>query len=54
MMWIGSCEPNSSWISHTRSISDHARTNMALIGEFLPVEFRVDDVAPGVRAVRVA
>ncbi|HRQ88624.1 MAG TPA: RNA 3'-terminal phosphate cyclase [Bacteroidia bacterium] len=41
-------------VFHTRSISDHARTNMALIGEFLPVEFRVDDVAPGVRAVRVA
>lgn len=37
---------------HTRGISDHTKTNIDLIGQFLPVTFEISDVSPGVRAVR--
>jgi RNA 3'-terminal phosphate cyclase (ATP) len=37
---------------HTRGISDHTKTNIDLIGQFLPVNFEISDVSPGVRAVR--
>lgn len=39
-------------VFHTLSITDHTRTNMALIGQFLPVAFEVSEIAPGVRGVR--
>ena len=38
---------------HTLYISDHTRTNMALIEQFLPVKFSVEDIAPGVRAIQM-
>ena len=38
---------------HTLSITDHTRTNMALIEQFLPVKFSVEDIAPGVRAIQL-
>jgi RNA 3'-terminal phosphate cyclase (ATP) len=39
-------------VFHTLSITDHTRTNMALIEQFLPVKFSVEEVGPGVKAVR--
>ncbi|MBU6180354.1 MAG: RNA 3'-terminal phosphate cyclase [Verrucomicrobia bacterium] len=41
-------------VFHTRDISDHTRTNLKLITGFLPVRFEVNDVAPGVRSVRIS
>ncbi len=38
-------------VFHTLTITDHTRTNMTLIEQFLPVRFAVEEVAPGVRAV---
>ncbi len=38
-------------VFHALSITDHSRTNMELIEKFLPVSFRVEDVAPGVRSI---
>lgn len=38
---------------HTRGITDHTRTNVDLIGRFLPVKFEIGEIAPGVRSVRV-
>ncbi|MCX6855372.1 MAG: RNA 3'-terminal phosphate cyclase [Verrucomicrobia bacterium] len=40
-------------VFHTLSITDHTRTNMALIEQFLPVKFGVEEIAPGVKAVMV-
>lgn len=40
-------------VFHTLTISDHTRTNMALIEQFLPVKFSVEEVRPYVKAVRV-
>jgi RNA 3'-terminal phosphate cyclase len=42
-----------SGVFHTRGISDHTRTNIDLIGRFLPVTFEIAEVAPGVKAVSV-
>ena len=42
----------SGGVFHTLSITDHTRTNMALIEQFLPVKFSVEEFGPGVRAVR--
>jgi RNA 3'-terminal phosphate cyclase (ATP) len=39
-------------VFHTLSITDHTRTNMALIEQFLPVKFSAEEIGPGVRAVR--
>ncbi|MFN0129782.1 MAG: RNA 3'-terminal phosphate cyclase [Verrucomicrobiales bacterium] len=39
-------------VFHTNSITNHTRTNVDLIQRFLPVRFTIDDVSPGVRAVR--
>jgi len=38
-------------VFHTLTITDHTETNMALIEQFLPVKFTVDEVSPGVKAV---
>lgn len=38
---------------HTISITDHSRTNMALIEQFLPVKFSVKELDGGVKAVTV-
>lgn len=38
-------------VFHTLTITDHTRTNMALIEQFLPVEFAVEEMKPGVKAV---
>lgn len=38
-------------VFHTLTITDHTRTNMALIDQFLPVKFAVEEVEPGVKAV---
>ncbi|MGV3659857.1 MAG: RNA 3'-terminal phosphate cyclase [Prosthecobacter sp.] len=38
-------------VFHTLTITDHTRTNMALIEQFLPRRFAVEDVEPGVKAV---
>jgi RNA 3'-terminal phosphate cyclase (ATP) len=40
-----------SGVFHTLSITDHSRTNMALIEQFLPVCFRVTEADGGVRQV---
>lgn len=40
-------------VFHTLSITDHTRTNMALIEQFLPVKFAVEEIGPGVKAVRL-
>jgi RNA 3'-terminal phosphate cyclase (ATP) len=39
---------------HTRGISDHTKTNIDLIGRFLPVTFEIAEVAPGVKSVSVS
>lgn len=39
-------------VFHTVSITDHTRTNMALIEQFLPVRFTVKEISPGVREVK--
>lgn len=39
---------------HTRGISDHTKTNIDLIGRFLPVTFEIAEVAPGVKRVSVS
>ncbi len=41
-------------IFHTLSITDHTRTNMALIEQFLPVKFSVEEIGPGLKGVRVS
>ncbi len=38
-------------VFHTLTITDHTETNMALIEQFLPRRFAVEEVAPGVKAV---
>lgn len=38
-------------VFHTLTITDHTQTNMALIEQFLPVKFTVEEVLPGVKAV---
>ncbi len=38
-------------VFHTLSITDHSRTNMALIEQFLPVKFTVEEREAGVRCV---
>lgn len=38
-------------VFHTLSITDHTRTNIALIERFLPVKFSGEEVGPGVKAV---
>jgi RNA 3'-terminal phosphate cyclase (ATP) len=38
-------------VFHTLSITDHSRTNMALIEQFLPVKFSVKELDAGVKAV---
>lgn len=38
-------------VFHTMAITDHTRTNIALIEQFLPVRFTVEEVAPGIKAV---
>ncbi|WP_395743187.1 RNA 3'-terminal phosphate cyclase [Prosthecobacter sp.] len=38
-------------VFHTVAISDHTRTNMALIEQFLPVKFAVEEPAPGVKSI---
>lgn len=38
-------------VFHTLSITDHTRTNMALIEQFLPVKFSVEELDAGVKAV---
>lgn len=37
---------------HTLTLTNHTRTNIALIEQFLPVKFITEEVAPGVQAVR--
>lgn len=37
---------------HTLAITHHTRTNIALIEQFLPVNFNVEDLGQGVKAVR--
>lgn len=39
-------------VFHTLAISDHTRTNMALIEQFLPVKFTVEELEPGVKQIR--
>lgn len=39
-------------VYHTLSITDHSRTNMALIEKFLPVSFEVENAACGVTCIR--
>ncbi|MDI1312437.1 RNA 3'-terminal phosphate cyclase [Prosthecobacter sp.] len=39
-------------VFHTLSITDHSRTNMALIEQFLPVKFTVEELEPGVKQLR--
>lgn len=39
---------------HTRAISDHTRTNVDLIEQFLPVRFVIAEASPGVKSVRVS
>lgn len=41
-------------IFHTLSITDHTRTNIALIEQFLPVKFTVEEQTPGVKQIRCA
>lgn len=38
-------------VLHTLAISNHTQTNMALIEQFLPVKFAVDEPAPGVKSI---
>jgi len=39
-------------VFHTLAISDHTRTNMALIEQFLPVKFAVEELELGVKQIR--
>ncbi len=39
-------------VFHTLSITDHTRTNIALIEQFLPVKFIVEELEPGVKQIR--
>lgn len=39
---------------HTRGITDHTKTNVELIGRFLPVRFDIAETAPGVKQVLVS
>lgn len=39
-------------VFHTLSITDHTQTNMALIEQFLPVKFTVEELEPGVKKIR--
>lgn len=41
-----------SGVFHTLVISDHTQTNMALIEQFLPVKFTVEELVPGVKQIR--
>ncbi len=41
-------------VFHTLSLTDHTRTNIALIEQFLPVKFTVEELEPGVKQVRCA
>lgn len=45
---------SGSGVIHTLAITDHTRTNMALIEQFLPVKFSVEDARAGEKAVRVS
>jgi RNA 3'-terminal phosphate cyclase (ATP) len=38
-------------VFHTLSITDHTRTNMALIEQFLPVKFGVEEMGSGIKEV---
>ena len=38
-------------VFHTLAISDHTSTNMALIEQFLPVKFTVEELEPGVKQI---
>lgn len=38
-------------VFHTLAISDHTRTNMALIEQFLPVKFAVEELASGEKRI---
>jgi RNA 3'-terminal phosphate cyclase (ATP) len=38
-------------VFHTLAISDHVRTNMALIEQFLPVKFAVEELEAGVKSI---
>jgi len=38
---------------HTRAITDHTRTNIALIEQFLPVRFHLTEPGPGIRSIEV-
>lgn len=38
-------------VFHTLAISNHTQTNMALIEQFLPVKFAVEEPAPGVKSI---
>ena len=38
-------------VFHTLAISNHTQTNMALIEQFLPVKFAVEEPAPGVKCI---
>jgi RNA 3'-terminal phosphate cyclase (ATP) len=40
-------------LMHTLPLSDHSRTNMALIAQFLPVQWQVSDLGHGVCEVRL-
>ncbi|MBN8417374.1 MAG: RNA 3'-terminal phosphate cyclase [Verrucomicrobia bacterium] len=37
---------------HTLTITDHTLTNIALIEQFLPVKFTIEDLKPGVKKIR--
>ena len=37
---------------HTLTITEHTRTNIALIEQFLPVKFTVEELHPGVKQIR--
>lgn len=37
---------------HTLTLTDHTRTNIALIEQFLPVKFSVEELQPGVKQIR--
>ncbi len=39
-------------VFHTLSITDHTQTNMALIEQFLPVKFTVEELELGVKQIR--
>jgi RNA 3'-terminal phosphate cyclase (ATP) len=43
---------SGSGVFHTLSITDHTRTNIALIEQFLPVKFTVEELEAGVKQIR--